>query len=318
LVLASLLLSAGTSAHAQGSRQIDEVLRRAVEEKRLPCVVAMVVRGRVKLDAPAATYLPELARVQVLEGFDESGKPRLRPPKTPVTVRQLLTHTSGFGYEFLDPRLARYVGAGGMPSIMNGDDGFLQAPLLFDPGTQWEYGISVDWLGKLVEKISGQSLEEYFRKNIFVPLGMMDSFFNVPPEKQARVVALYQRKDDGTLAENPPQEFKPVRFMSGGGGLYSTAADYLKFTRMVLGGGRLGKAKILRAETVAMMGRNQIGDLTLSDFNSQVPQLARNVRMPGSLDKFGLGFAINTHPVQGGRAAGSMAWAGIHNTFFLD
>lgn len=368
LLVASLIVAMGTSAHAQGtgvsSRQVDEVLRKPVEEQRLPGVVAMVAqggavvyqgafgkqyaakgvpmatdsifriasmtkavtsvavmqlveRGRVRLDEPAGTYLPELSRVEVLEDFDANGTAKLRPPKTPATVRQLLTHTSGFGYEFFDEKLSRYVAAGGAPSARTGDGGFLKAPLLFDPGTKWEYGISTDWLGKLVEKISGQSLEEYFRQNIFAPLGMGDSFFNVPADKQARVVTVHQRRDDGTLAENPPQVFKPVQFLSGGGGLYSTAADYLKFTRMLLGGGKLGKTRVLQAETVALMGRNQIGDLTLTEIKSLAPQFARNgVPIPGLLDKFGLGFAINTQPVEGGRASGSMAWAGIYNTFF--
>jgi len=366
-LVASLIVSMATSAHAQGtgvsSRQIDDVLREAVEEYHLPGVVAMVAqgdavvyqgafgkqhvakgvpmatdsifriasmtkavtsvavmqlveRGRVKLDEPAGTYLAELARVEVLEGFDANGTAKLRPPKTPVTVRQLLTHTSGFGYELFDEKLSHYVAAGGVPSVRTGDGGFLKAPLLFDPGRKWEYGISTDWLGELVEKISGQSLEEYFRQNIFVPLGMKDSFFNVPADKQARVVTVHQRNDDGTLIENLPQAFKPVQFLSGGGGLYSTAADYLKFTRMLLGEEKLGKTRILRAETVAQMGRNQIGDLTLTEIKSLSPQLARNVSIPGLLDKFGLGFAINTQPIEGGRASGSMAWAGIYNTFF--
>jgi len=145
---------------------------------------------------------------------------------------------------------------------------------------------------------------------------MEDSFFNVPADKQARVVTVHQRKDDGTLAENPPQVFKRAQFLSGGGGLYSTAPDYLRFTRMLLGGGKLGNTRVLQAETVALMGRNQIGDLMLTAINSPTPQLARNISIPGLLDKFGLGFAINTRPVEGGRASGSMAWAGIYNTFF--
>jgi len=296
----------------------DSIFRIASMTKAVTSVAVMqlVERGRVKLDEPAGTYLSELARVEVLEDLDTNGTAKLRPPKTPVTVRQLLTHTSGFGYEFFDEKLSRYVAAGKVPSARTGDGGFLKAPLVFDPGTKWEYGISADWLGQLVEKISGQSLEEYFRQNIFAPLGMADSFFNVPADKQARVVTVHQRKDDGTLTENPPQVFKPVQFLSGGGGLYSTAPDYLKFTRMLLGGGKLGNTRVLQAETVALMGHNQIGDLTMTAIKSLAPQVARNVQVPGLLDKFGLGFGINTQPVEGGRASGSMAWAGIYNTFF--
>lgn len=328
---------------------LDELLRTAVEQKRVPGVVAMVATadavayesafglnkdaifaiasmtkpvtsvavmqlvesGRVKLDEPAKTYVPDLAKAQVLDG----GK--LRPPKTPVTVRQLLTHTSGFGYEFMDRTLHEYVAQGKAPSMMSGSDGFLKAPLLFDPGTQWEYGISTDWLGRLVEQVSGLSLEEYFRRNIFAPLDMPDSFFNVPPEKQSRLAKVFQRKEDGSLVEQPPQAPKPVGFFSGGGGLFSTASDYVKFTRALLAGGQLGQRRILKPESVALMGQNQIGELALRPFSSLIPSLATDgAVLPGGLDKFGLGFALNTAPQPQGRGANTMSWVGIFNTFF--
>src|SRR5205807_2843035 len=279
----------------------DSIFRIASMTKPITSVAVMqlVESGRVKLDEPAATYFPELAHVQVFDGFDAStGKAKLRPPEALLTVRQLLTHTSGFAYEFFDPELQRYVATGAVPSARQGDDGFLKAPLMFDPGSRWEYGISTDWLGKLVEKISGQSLEDYFHQHIFAPLGMIDTFFNVPAEKQARVAALYQRQSDGNLQQAPSQPLTPVRFFSGGGGLYSTASDYVKFMRMVLNGGNLGSAHILKSKTVALMGRNQIGDLNVVALKSMAPQLAKDsIHMPGSPDKFGLGFGINTKPV---------------------
>jgi CubicO group peptidase (beta-lactamase class C family) len=300
---------------------VDSIFRIASMTKPITSVAVMqlVESGRVKLDEPAATYLPELSHVQVLEGFDAStGKAKLRPPKTIPTVRQLLSHTSGFAYEFFDPELHGYVATGAVPSLFQGDDGgFLKAPLLFDPGSRWEYGISTDWLGKLVEKVSGQTLEGYFRQHIFQPLGMTDTFFDVSPEKQARVVAVHQRQEDGSFLELSAEPFKPVRFFSGGGGLYSTASDYLKFARMLLDGGKLGNKRILQSATVDQMSRNQIGDLMLVELRSSVPQFAKDSsRIPGSLDKFGLGFGINTKPVEGGRSRGSLAWAGIYNTFF--
>ncbi len=359
------ILTLFADSSTKSSNQIDQVLREAVDENKLPGIVAMVAvadhviyqgasgkqdtiknipmtvdsifriasmtkpitsvgvmqlveSGRVKLDEPAATYLPELSQVQVLEEFDAiTGKAKLRSPNALPTVRQLLSHTSGFAYELFDPQLHGYVATGAVPSARQGDDGFLKAPLLFDPGSRWEYGISTDWLGKLVEKVSGQTLEDYFRQHIFQPLGMTDTFFDVPPGKQARVVALYQRQDDGSFLEPPPQPFKPVRFFSGGGGLYSTASDYLKFERMLLGGGKLGNKRILQSETVDQMSRNQIGDLMLAQLRSSVPQFAKDpIRIPGALEKFGLGFGINTKPVEGGRSQGSLAWAGIYNTFF--
>lgn len=298
---------------------VDSIFRIASMTKPITSVAVMqlVESGRVKLDEPVATYLPELFQVKVLEEFDAStGKAKLRPASSAPTVRQLLSHTSGFAYEFFDARLHGYVATVAVSSLLQGDDAFLKAPLLFDPGTRWEYGISTDWLGKLVEKVSGQTLEDYFRQHIFQPLGMTDTFFDVPPEKQRRVVAIHQRQEDGSFQQSAPP-FKPVHFFSGGGGLYSTASDYLKFARMLLGRGKLGDKRILRSETVDEMSRNQIGDLTIMELRSSIPQFAKDPsRIPGSLDKFGLGFGINSKPVEGGRYSGSLAWAGIYNTFF--
>lgn len=366
-VLAAAAVAAvfANNAAESAGNAIDRVLKDAVEQKKVPGVVAMVAtgdkityegaagkrnvagnvpmttdaifriasmtkpitsvavmqlveKGRVELDEPAATYLPELAKVQVLEEMDaNTGKAKLRPPKTPPTVRQLLSHTSGFAYEFFDARLHAYAASGAVPSAAQGGDGFLKAPLVFDPGTQWEYGISTDWLGKLVEAVSGQSLEEYCRRNIFEPLGMADTFFNVPEAKQARLVTLHARKEDGTLSEVPPQPIKPTQFFSGGGGLHSTAGDYLRFARMILGGGKLGNKVILKADTVSSMERNQIGELSLVEMRSLAPQFAKDpIRVPAAPDKFGLGFGINSKPVEGRRSAGSVSWGGIYNTYF--
>jgi methyl acetate hydrolase len=350
VLLALLVVVAATPRAAQRSTtEMDAVLKTAVAQKRVPMVVAMVAdargivyehatgaskdaifaiasmtkpvtsvavmqlgeAGRVKLDEPAATYLPELGTVRVLDG----GK--LRAPKTPLTVRHLLTHTAGFGYEFMNRDVLGLVAKKEIPSMMAGGDGFLKAPLLFDAGARWEYGINTDWLGRLVERVSGQSLDVYFRQKVFDPLGMTDSFFNVPADKQSRIVPTFARTEDGGLAEPPRQPAKPVEFLSGGGGLFSTAPDYMKFVRALMGGGRLGEQRILSAESVAMMGSNHIGPLMLTPTSSVIPQLAIDgAVMPGALDKFGLGFALNTKAVSNGRGANTMSWAGIYNTFF--
>ncbi len=344
----------GTTACAPSSTKrttapLDDVLRAAVEQRRVPAVVAMVATadgvayqgafgvgkdgifsiasmtkpvtsvaamqlveaGKVKLDEPAATYLPELGAVQVLENA------ALRAPKGQITVRMLLNHTAGFGYEFLNRELLDYVSKGKVPSVMAGGDAFMKAPLLFDPGARWEYGINTDWLGKLVEKVSGQTLEAYFEEHIFTPLGMADSFFEVPADKRARLVPHFQRQDDGKLAEQPAPPAQPVTFFSGGGGLHSTAEDYLKFARAIMAGGQLGQGRILTAESVALMGQNHIGEVELRLPVSVMPQLAKpGAILPGNLDRFGLGFALNTKPVEKGRGAGTLSWAGIFNTFF--
>jgi CubicO group peptidase (beta-lactamase class C family) len=349
--VAALLMVAAQASTApkRSTAGLDDVLRTAVEQRRVPGVVAMVSTadavayqgafgfdkdaifaiasmtkpvtsvavlqlveaGKVKLDEPAATYLPELAAVQVLEGG------ALRAPKTQPTVRQLLTHTAGFGYEFLNKEIFDYAAQGKIPHMMTGGDSFMQAPLVLDPGTRWEYGINTDWLGKLVEKVSGQSLEDYLRQRVFEPLGMNDTSFNVPPEKRARLASVSHRKEDGALAAQPPPPAEPVKFFSGGGGLHSTAADYLKFIRTIMAGGQLGQRRILTAESVALMGRNQIGELSLRLMPSMMPQLAKDgAPMPGRPDKFGLGFAMNTNPLEKGRGANTLSWAGIFNTFF--
>jgi methyl acetate hydrolase len=264
--VAAALALLGQNSSKSGN-QMDQVLRDAVNEKKVPAVVAMVSvadkviyqgefgkrdatknipvtldsifriasmtkpitsvavmqlveNGRVKLDAPASSYLPELSEVQVLEGFDSVGKPALRRPRTIPTVRQLLTHTSGFVYDFDDPSLHRYVVSGALQSFVQGGDGFLKAPLAFDPGSRWEYGIGIDWLGRLVERVSGQTLGAYFREHIFQPLGMKDTFFDVPSDKQERVVAVQHIEQDGSFTQPPPQPFTPATFFSGGGGLY--------------------------------------------------------------------------------------------------
>jgi len=344
------LAVAFTPVAQQRSSALDALLQTAVDQKRVPMTVAMVAdskgvvyehavgaptnaifaiasmtkpitsvavmqlveAGRVKLDEPAATYVKELANVQVFDGG------ALRAPHAPITVRQLLTHTSGFGYEFLNRELLTLVGKKQIPSVMAGGDGFLKAPLVSDPGTRWEYGISTDWLGRLVERVSGQTLEAYVTAKIADPLGMRDTFFNVPADKRARVMTIYQRGADGSLTPQPAPPAGPVEYFSGGGGLFSTAADYLTFARAILAGGQLNGRRILGESSVAAMGQNHIGDLMVRPAASVIPQLASNNAgaMPGSPDKFGLGFALNTRPTEAGRSANTLSWAGIYNTFF--
>jgi methyl acetate hydrolase len=350
-VLSALLILVACSPRAplRDAADLDRILRTAVEQKLVPGIVAMaatadgaayegafgldkdtifaiasmtkpitsvavmqlIEAGKVRLDEPVATYLSEFGKIRILE----DGAPRA--PKSAVTVRHLLTHTSGFGYEFMNATLHGYVAQGKAPSMMTGGDGFLQSPLLFDPGTRWEYGISTDWLGTLVERMTGQSLETYFRLKIFEPLGMRDSFFNVPADKQPRLAPLFRRTEDGGLIQEKPRPPEPVKFFEGGGGLYSTAGDYLKFARAILAGGQLGNQRILKPETVAQMGQNQIGIFTLRPFSSVMPELLRDgFSLPGGLDKFGFGFALNSRALDNGRGANTMSWAGINNTFF--
>jgi methyl acetate hydrolase len=298
---------------------LDTVFRIASMTKAVTSVAAMqlVEQDELQLEEPIGSVLPELASPQVLEGFDASGAPRLRPARRPITLRHLLTHTAGFGYEFWNPGLIRYVDVTGMPSLRTGKLAALRMPLVFDPGERWEYGVNTDWVGRIVEAASGQSLDAYFREQIFAPLGMTDTGFSLSAAQEARLVTVHQRKADGSLEPTATEARAQSEFSSGGGGLYSTGRDYLTFLQMLLRNGRFNGAQLLRPETVAMMAQNQIGDINAGIMKTAMPELSNDVDFfPGIPCKWGLGYMINTQPGPNGRSAGSLTWAGIYNSYY--
>jgi CubicO group peptidase (beta-lactamase class C family) len=253
----------------------------------------------------------------VLDGFDPSGAPRLRPANRPITLKHLLTHTAGFVYEMWNADAKRYVEATGTPPVLSGRVAALRRPLAFDPGDRWEYGINIDWVGRLVEAISGKTLDVYFREHIFGPLGMSDTGFVPSPEQQARRASVHQRQPDGSLVAQPLPAVSTPEFFAGGGGLSSTARDYLAFLQMLLHGGTLGGARILRPETVAEMNRNQIGDLPAGVMKTQAPDLSNNVDLfPGAAIRWGLGYMLNMAAGPNGRSAGTVSWAGLFNSYY--
>jgi CubicO group peptidase (beta-lactamase class C family) len=298
---------------------LDTVVWIASMTKAITATAAMqlVEQGKLTLDRPAREVVPELGQTKVLEGFDDGGAPRLRPPARPITLRHLLTHTAGFAYEIWVPDIARYQAATGTPGITTCTNAALTTPLMFDPGDRWEYGIGIDWAGKMVERVSGLTLDRYFEANIFGPLGMRDISFRISPSQRARLAAVHQRGDDGALA---PIEFElpqEPEFHMGGGGLYGTAGDYLTFARMILHGGTLKGARVLKPETVTLMAQNHIGPLEVGPMRSAMPALSRDVDLfPGMSKKWGLSFLINGAETATGRSAGSLAWAGLANTYF--
>jgi CubicO group peptidase (beta-lactamase class C family) len=223
-------------------------------------VMQLVEQGRLELDRPAADWVPELSEVQVLEGFADDGQPLTRPPRRPITLRHLLTHTAGFSYEIWCEEIIRYQEAKGIPGIISCQNAALSTPLLFDPGERWEYGINIDWAGKMVEAASGRRLGAYLQEHIFEPLGMRDTAFKLRPDMRARLAKIHQRGDDDgftALDLEIPQE---PEFDMGGGGLYGTVGDYLKFVRLILNRGEADGRQVLRPETVDMMARNQMGE----------------------------------------------------------
>lgn len=292
--------------------------------KALTATAAMqlVEQGKLQLDEPISKVLPDLAAPQVLEGFNDKGEPKLRPAKRPITLRQLLTHTAGFTYDFWDADTAKYVKYANLPGITTCKNAALRTPLAFDPGERWEYGINLDYAGKAVEVVSGQNLAVYLREHLFQPLGMKDTDFIIGPDQKNRLVSVHARGADGGLA---PIEFgipQEPEFFMGGGGLYGTGRDYLAFLQMLMHGGEFNGARILRPETVAQMSKNNIGDINISRvvLKTTAPTATPDVDMgqlfPGQDVKWGLSFLINPQQGPAGRSGGSLTWAGLANTYF--
>jgi len=307
------------AANADAPMTLDTVVWIASMTKAITSVAAMqlVEQGQISLDEPLSNHVPEVGEVQVLDGFDDAGAPILRPPRRPVTLRQLLTHTAGFTYDIWNTDMIRYQADAAIPSIDQCKKVTLSTPLVFDPGERWEYGINIDWVGQTVERLSGQRLEEYFRAYIFEPLGMRDSGFVIGAEQRQRLASMHRRSSDGLLKVVPFEMIQDPEFYMGGGGLYSTGPDYLRFLRMLLGEGELDGARVLAAKTVAEMSQNQIGELTVGLMKSYVPASSNDAEFfPGMPKKWGLGYMITTLEAPTGRSAGSLAWAGLANTYY--
>ena len=292
--------------------KLDALFRIASMTKAVTSTAAMqlVEQGRFAIEDPVEKYLPEFAKLSVFESFDgATGAYRVRPATKAVTVRHLLTHTSGLGYAFTNPTVRDFKPRAG--------EEYPVGPLVFEAGERWLYSTSTDWVGRLVEKVSGQSLEDYFRQHIFTPLGMADTFYFVPKDKEARLVTVNRRTADGSIAKEsvqpPTSGFTPI----GGGGLSSTAYDYLRFTRALLNGGELDGARILSAGTVALMGQNHIGAVGVPAQKTAIPERSDDFSfIADGRDKWGLGFLITADAVPGRRSAGSLSWGGINNTYY--
>jgi CubicO group peptidase (beta-lactamase class C family) len=277
----------------------------------------LVEQGKLQLDQTLGELLPQLASPQVLEGFDASAAPILRPAARPITLRHLLTHTAGFVYSIWNEPMGQYEKVTGTPFIGECKTAALNVPLMFDPGDRWEYGINIDWVGRLVESISGQTLDAYFRDQIFTPLGMKDSGYITSAEQRARQARVHQRQADGTLVPQPLETPFTPEFWSGGGPLYSTGPDYLAFLQMLLHGGRFNGTQLLRPETVALMGQNHIGNLPAGILKTENPARSNDVDFfPGAEIRWGLGYMLNMQPGPNGRSAGTVSWGGIFNTYY--
>ncbi len=296
----------------------DTVFRVASMVKLITSVAALqlVEQDKLSLDAPVPDIDPAIGAPQVLDGFDGKGLPQLRPAQRPITLRHLFTHTSGFAYRLWDAKAARY--AKSLELLPKAQRKLAPpSPLMFDPGTHWQYGTSINWVGRIVETISGEPLDVYFRKHILDPLGMNDTAFVLGPQQREREASVHRRGPNGVLKAEPLEQNSPRQTFSGGGGIYSTAPDYLTLIRALLAGGALDGARILRPETVALMGQNQIGDIDVGVLKTTAPALSNDVDLcPGVTRKWGFGHMINMQALAGGRSAGSMTWGGLLNTYY--
>jgi CubicO group peptidase (beta-lactamase class C family) len=277
----------------------------------------LVEQNKLSLDEPVSKWLPQLGNVKVLAGWDAQGQAILRAPKSAITLRHLLTHTAGFTYDIWNPDMAKYMKTLNIPRAGSGKKAGLDIPLSFDPGTQWEYGINLDWAGQVIEAASGMKLGEYIQKNITDPLGMNSTSFKISPDMRARMAKVHQRGEDGNLTVTQNETNQNPEFEPGGGGMYSTANDYVKFMRMILSKGKGNNQQILKPETVALMSQNAMGLLRVKMLPTQNKGASLDAEFfPGVPKTWGLSFMINEAVAPTGRSAGSLAWAGLANTFF--
>ncbi|MDA1101850.1 MAG: serine hydrolase [Proteobacteria bacterium] len=279
-------------------------------------VMQLVEQGRLDLDAPASAWAPYLGEVQVLEGFGAGGRPLTRAPKRAITMRHLLTHSAGFGYPNWNEDIQRYAEIEVLPVADSGDIRAFMTPLVFDPGERWLYSIGIDWAGKIVEAVSGKTLGAYLQEAIFEPLGMVSTGFRITPAMRARLARVHRRQNgalipiDMELRQDPPSE-------NGGGGLYSTVGDYLKFIQMILNGGTGNGQRVLQDETVRMMSRNQMGDCRVTKLPTFNAEMSLDAEFfPGIPKTWGLTFMLNTEAAPTGRSANSLAWAGLTNSYY--
>jgi methyl acetate hydrolase len=278
--------------------------------------VQLVERGKLDLDAPAHTIVPAIAEIQVLDGFDAAGKPKLRAPKRQITLRHLLTHTGGFSYEIWNTDMQKVQAAFGIPSVTECKNKALTLPLVADPGERWEYGLNVDWAGKMIEAVSGRKLGQHLKENIFDPLRMTSTAFRISPEMRSRLAGTHLRGPDGKLAPFAFELPQEPEFEMGGGGLYGTVGDYLRFVRMILNGGQLDGERVLKPETVASLSLNHMGNCRVGLLKAAIPLTNDAEFFPGVQKSWSLAFQINHEPVFTGRPAGGLMWAGLANSFY--
>lgn len=310
--------SATVWSGAAGDADTDSVLAIHSVTKLFTATAALqcVEEGLIDLDAPAARYLPEIGRLEVLTDLADDGTVRTRPPVREITVLMLLQHTSGLAYDMFDRRyavLARARLAQPSPTPLRDS---LHTPLLHDPGERWTYGISMDWLGLIVQEVCGARLDDVFRERICEPCGMTSTSFDLPPALRRRLATLSRRGRDGAIAPTRATPPDHPELDMGGQGLYSSVPDLLALLRVWLGDGSAPGGRVLRPETIAWAVRGVPG-LEITTLPAAIPALTREAEFfPGTHTSWGSSFLVNDDDVPGQRAAGSFSWAGLANVYW--
>jgi methyl acetate hydrolase len=281
-------------------------------------VMQCVEDGKLDLDAPAKRYAPDVGGLQVLEGFDGGGRPKLRAPKREITTRMLMLHTAGFGYDFFNGHYNRLASDHGQPSATTASKAAIMTPLLFDPGERWEYGTSIDWCGQVVEAIRGKRLGEVFEERIFAPLGIQDIAFTLSASMRTRLARVHARNADGTLTVTGFELPANPELHMGGHGLYATVPEYMKFIRMWLNDGAGSNGRVLKPETVHAAVRNGLQPhQKVVMLQGVIPSLSNDVEFfPGLKKSWSFTFMVNDERAPTGRPAGALGWAGLGNLFF--
>ncbi len=310
--------AAGPRVAGESDPVSTDTIFRIMSMTKMPCTVAAlqeVEKGHLDLDAPVADYCPEFADLQVMTGLAD-GQPQYRPPASQATVKQLITHTSGLGYWFWSDRLVKWEEVTGVPNVVAGVRSSLTAPLLTDPGTAFIYGINIDWLGQVIEAVTGLTLDVAIKQGITGPLGMDHTTFLMNDDERLNASPVHVKGEDGTWVSIGEVLSQAPEYYAGGHGLYGPPSDYIKFERALLRGGELDGVRILQQSTVDAAFTNQIGDL---DFPAELPTADPASSGPLNLGpgyKWGYGLLLNTRDQPGMRRAGSGAWAGLCNTHF--
>jgi methyl acetate hydrolase len=281
-------------------------------------VMQLVEEGKVSLSDAAKNFVPEIAELQVLEGFDSAGKPKTRPPKRDITVNDLMLHTSGLSYEFFSEDDLKYRTFHNIPTIVSCTFPSIRTVLLHDPGARWTYGANIDWLGRIVEQQRGKRLGEVMKERIFDPLGMKDIAFTMTDAMKARRVTIHNRDADGKLTPLPDLALpQPPEMDCGGHGLYGTVGEYMKFIRMVLNDGAGAHGRVLKPETVAQMAQDGLGPIESTAWKSSIPSLTNDGEFfPGVKKGWAYTFMTNREETPSGRPADSLMWAGLANCYY--